>query len=207
MKQFTKLTFVLLLAVLLLCGCSNNALQSTEPQADPFFEGLQAMANAEYQAITIKVATIKGDQALESTFRVTDMNGNSANVHYTMQEFATFSPGEPLPENRIETKEGNATIENGVFTSLGGEDVSISFSHLTTYGMTFKAEYFTNVEKTANGMTADIANPDGFLMGGGLRGENMNITVLFNQSLFTTMIIRYTTATNEAVSITYTFNN
>ena len=193
MKQFSKLILLCLLALTLLCSC-DSATQSTTTKTDPFFEQLQVRADAEYQALTLKIVTKKAGQTLESVFDVTEMDGNSASITYTIQQFGTFSPTNPLPENFIETKVGQATLQDGVITSLDGEELSLSFSAFTTNRISFKSEYFENVEKTANGMTADIANPDGFLSGAGLVGENAKLTVIYGPSILQSMVTVYFTA-------------
>lgn len=156
----------------------------------------------QYNGAVVTVTVGSGDDALQSTFNVT-YQSTQTQVNYTFQQFATIGQDGAMPSQMIQTFTGSAVIEDGVVTTLNGEQSPFALQNIAQVRWNFDANNVTNVEQTVTSYKATVKNVAGFLGNSQVVATNMTVSIYYVANYFTNAQLNYVDANGKAVSVVY----
>lgn len=161
-------------------------------------EQLNEKLEENYSQISLSVTTKYLGETLTSTVTTTT-EGDVSTVTYSIQQFAAFNEG--IPESLIVTKQGTLTVENGVITSMDGDEADIDVSGVSAGNLSFDDNYFKNANLTATQFTAEVSAPAAFL-GTAVQCSDMKVSATFDKTFVKTIVITYTA---DGAEVTYNY--
>lgn len=163
---------------------------------------LNTMLNASYSQISITVTdTFDEGTSLKSIYLVT-YSGDAATVDYSVEQFVDISLDNPVFSNVKKTLTGKATIKYDT-VGIEGDSVDVDFYSIAHPKLTFKKDYFVDVQLSNVYLIADVEDPSAFL-GSEIDCTNMTVTALFNE-VFENIQVNYTSEGGNEVNYTYIF--
>lgn len=178
-------------------ACENNVADTSQ------YDQLNEMLNASYSQIVLTVEnTFDEHTSLKSEY-VINYSESVVTVNYTVEKFATIEADLDGTLSDIKTTlVGEAKIKDGVVFFVEGDDISLT-ADIAQPGLTFKKEYFENVDLTGVYLMADVKNASAFL-GSQITCTDMHVKATFLE-VFYNIDITYTSAGGSQVAYSYAF--
>ena len=155
------------------------------------YDELNSMLKESYSNIRITVKNTFTEQnvTLESVYSI-DYSESEITVKYTIERFS--APSLENPDSDVKVKvSGTAVIENG---EISQNEAGIT-ADIATIPLTFKEEYFENIELFGMSIDADVKNVSGFL-GTDIACTDMHVNAMF-LDLFYYITVTYSTDGHE----------
>ncbi len=202
MKKLVFMLTAVCVALFTFTACANDN-----------YEKLNDMLELDYSKIVITVkdtffedlplSDFNEEISLTSKYEITYSNGDTANVHYTVEQFAQID-GMVVDENLATPKklEGDAVIKNGELVSKTDDGVWLP-TQILDDGLDFEKEYFKNADFGDGHFVADVINPSAF-MGTSIVCTEMRAGAGFSGS-FDNIVITYKSDGGNKVKIIYDF--
>ncbi|MBQ8177742.1 MAG: hypothetical protein IJ033_00980 [Clostridia bacterium] len=206
MKKVLFIFVVLAVVMVSLTACN------LVPEEPDVYTELNEMARMSYVGVNLSVQTTMDGVTLTSVYTVTNSSNNTM-VSYSSESLATIvQDGQGnyvMPENRVITKTGNATIKNGAIVEQTGDSADIPVKSLEALVLDFNQNYFNMphgyYENDYFVFKAEVTNVKGFTSNNTFDGKDMSVEVHYNESLEKVMI-DYTMDSGAVVKVVYTFN-
>lgn len=182
-----KKLFFMLAALCVAAGCLGGCGEKKDE-----FSSLNEMFRADYSQIVLTVTdTFDEDTALKSEY-VISRGDEGAVVDYAVERFAAFDlQGDLQTASPKTTLTGKATFKDGFLISMEGDEASLP--RVIATGLTFKKEYFDNIELSSLYLRADVVDPSGFLSSE-IACNGMKVAATFLETFY-------------EISVTYTSEN
>ena len=203
MKKLFLLIVTIFASVCCLTACGktkNNEVNS--PATDNTvteYDRLNSMLKESYSNITVTVKNTFTEEGitLESVYSV-NYSESEITVEYSIERFSEPSLENPASGVKIKI-EGTAVIKDG---KISENEAGITAS-IAEVPLTFKEEYFKNIDLTGVYIDADVKDVSGFL-GTELTCTDMHVNAVF-VSYFHDITVTYSTVGHE-IEYYYSFN-
>lgn len=199
-KKITVAVLLILSLCLLLCGCNNVNGK------------LGKLAKAPYKSVKLTVNVKLGGAELNSVYYAENIDGEHAKIEYEYQVFNEIKEENGsyvLPEERVSTFKGSATVErNGKNATVeqNGEKSDVSLKEITAKNLDFSKGNFSDVKEEEGRFSANIKNVSRFL-GSGVSAEKADVTVVYSENALISVTVNITTKNGALVVATYAFGD
>ena len=202
MKKTLSLVALMLICSIcfISCGNRNNNSSGNNEGTSHVYSTLNALIQKDYSKVNISTTVVIDDITLVSEYDVTD---NS--IYYSVEKMNYLSDNiYEMPEDYKTTVSGSATISNGQVIKNNEDSVTLpSYAELNGK-FDFKESNFTNVNNKQGSFSANVNNLSN-LIGQNVVAFNANITVEYNDSAITTLVLTYQTSASKVTTV-YSFN-
>lgn len=159
------------------------------------------MLKADYSRITLTVTdTFDEDTYLKNEY-IINYTDSQITVDYSVEKFNELSLDNPVTQVKT-VYEGQAVIVDGVLVSVDDEEVELT-ADIAKVGLTFKKQYFKNVEFTDLSLKAEVSDAKSFL-DAELNCTDMKVEAVFLQSFYS-ILITYNSSIGSKVEYKYSF--
>lgn len=189
-----SILFILIFTLIFsLIGCGEP---DPEPTVFDTITSMLALDDYFYASMTVTENTSLGK--LNSSYELSGRE--KTDVSFTFEAFVPFDPNSPPPTELKVTYRGSMVIRDGEIVNQSGDVLNVSVEEIRAGNLSFKAEYFTDVNEIDGLVSATVINPEGFMGVSGATG--MTVQVSYNTRI-SSITIAYTTKNGNTVSIIY----
>ncbi len=191
MKKIFSIISCLIICLFSFIACSSSPSRDIYDDFNDYI--------SEIDGYQLQVKTSSSKHKLNSEYEIA-YTQKGYDVTFTYEQLSKLDFNNPISEPKL-TKSGFLKVENGVIVENSGDEIDKLPEKLN---LSFKAEYFENVNQQNNTITAKIANIKGFL-NKNVNVNNAQIKIEYNnQKKLKKLTIDYN-KTEISTTIVYTF--
>ena len=204
MKRIISLILIILAVVFAFASCGGAQTQNKAT----VYEILNKIFTKDNSFVNIQVETVTSGKSLASMYTVAKETSGEK-ITYSIEKLSTFEEvnGEYIvPESYKITLNGEVLVLNGNVVEQSGDIADLDFTKTEIPNFKFNEGYFSNVQDNAGKFTADVINPSGFISTS-ISCSDMSVSVVYNESMISEIVLSYTSVEGSSVTIKYLFNH